>query len=258
MFKNFLFFIFLMTSQHSFASQDHGDILEVFENVFMVTGTTLIHYAGNEIQHSRNMVVVRQGKELILINSVMLDDAGLNKLDELGEVTHIVRIGPFHGLDDSKYCARYKKARLWAPIGVEDEHGATITDRLETDKPLPLKNCDLFIFDPSEFPEAALILSHNQGNILITCDSVKNWTEDDVRFFGSKTLAEYKSKGYFGKATISDIWLKACKVKRASFEQLLSYNFKHMLSAHGTPLRDTAHKDLEKTVSKVFPTKSLD
>ena len=39
----------------------HGKIKQIFENIYMVTGTNIITYEGNEIQHSRNMVIVKEG-----------------------------------------------------------------------------------------------------------------------------------------------------------------------------------------------------
>ena len=60
----------------------HGEIREIFKNIFFVTGTNKIHYAGDDIQTSRNMIIIRDGTQLTLINTVRLDDDGLQKLNE--------------------------------------------------------------------------------------------------------------------------------------------------------------------------------
>ena len=46
----------------------HGEIREVFKDVFFVTGTNKTRHEGKEIQTSRNMVIVRSGNELTLIS----------------------------------------------------------------------------------------------------------------------------------------------------------------------------------------------
>lgn len=55
---------------------------------------------------NRNMVIVKSGDELALINPVRLSDAALSQLDALGNVRHVLRLGDFHGLDDRFYVDR--------------------------------------------------------------------------------------------------------------------------------------------------------
>ena len=55
---------------------------------------------------SRNMFVIRQGDELILVNSVRLTDDGLKELESLGNVKHVIRLAFGHGMDDPFYQAR--------------------------------------------------------------------------------------------------------------------------------------------------------
>ena len=50
----------------------HGEIRELFPDVFFVTGTMTI--AGKPMSFSRNMTIVRDNGSLTLINSVRLDE----------------------------------------------------------------------------------------------------------------------------------------------------------------------------------------
>lgn len=65
----------------------HGEIKEIFPDLFFVMGTNVTTHEAVELQHSCNMVVVKHGNELTLINTVRLDDKGLAALDCLGQVT---------------------------------------------------------------------------------------------------------------------------------------------------------------------------
>ena len=66
------------------------------------------------------MVIIRNGNELSLINTVRLNEEGLAVLDALGTVKNVIRIGAFHGRDDGFYLERYQ-AKLWALKGMKSE-----------------------------------------------------------------------------------------------------------------------------------------
>src|SRR5476651_817180 len=91
----------------------HSEIKEIFPNIFFVMGTNITNYNNVELQHSRNMIIIRDNDKLSLINTVRLDDKGLAQLDALGEVKNIIRIGAFHGRDVAFYLDKYH-AKLWA------------------------------------------------------------------------------------------------------------------------------------------------
>lgn len=70
---------------------------QIVEHVFMVRGSIPL----NPIMRiSRNMAIVRHDGELTLINPIRLNEQGEAQLRALGEVKRIMRLGPFHGIDD--------------------------------------------------------------------------------------------------------------------------------------------------------------
>ncbi|WP_040948092.1 hypothetical protein [Coxiella burnetii] len=64
----------------------HSEVKEIFPNIFFVTGTNITHHDNTELQHSRNMIIIRDNGKLSLINTVRLNDKELAFLDALGEV----------------------------------------------------------------------------------------------------------------------------------------------------------------------------
>lgn len=94
----------------------HGKIQEILPDIFFVKGQIRID-SEPVSEFSRNMVIIRDGDELTLINSVRLDEAGLKQLDSLGSVRHLIKLGAFHGRDDAFYLERYR-IPLWAPSGM--------------------------------------------------------------------------------------------------------------------------------------------
>ena len=128
----------------------HGKIKAIFPNIFFVTGTNITQHNNAEVQHSRNMIVVRDDNTLSLINTVRLNEQGLSALEALGQVKNIIRIGAFHGRDDAFYLNRYR-AKLWALNNMIHDNGKITDVILAPNGPMPFPNSSVFIFETSHY-----------------------------------------------------------------------------------------------------------
>ena len=227
----------------------HGQIKEILPNIFMVTGTNIIKHDNAVLQHSRNMIIVRDGNALSLINTVRLQDNALITLESLGDVQNIIRIGAFHGRDDLFYIDRYS-AKLWALKGMVHDHNHTTDIEMVSGSKMPFDKGSFFVFETAKQPEGALHIAQ-EGGILITCDSIKNWLAPD-QFFNAETAKTYEDQGLFGAASISTVWKKACNVKSSDFARLKTFSFHHLLSAHGEPLLNNAYELVAKTIRQEY------
>jgi hypothetical protein len=216
----------------------HGDIEEVFADVFFVTGTMRMVVGGAPLQFSRNMTIVRDQGALTLISAVRLDDAGLAALDRLGKVTNVIKLGANHGLDDAFYVDRYR-ARLWTLPGLEHESGLATDVELVPGGTMPFAGCSLFVFETSTKPEGILRLDR-AGGILIAVDALQNWCAPD-RFIDEASAAMMRQAGFFEPANIGPGWRRTYNPQASDFARLKQLAFRHVLCAHGEPLRDTAH-----------------
>jgi hypothetical protein len=222
----------------------HGEIKPALADVFYVQGTNKTHHAGIDLQTSRTMTIVRQGDELTLLNTVRLDEQGLQALEALGQVRHIVRLGAFHGRDDPFYRDRYG-ATLWALPNAEASDGVLATGAFA-----PLRDAQIFSFASARFPEAALLLER-EGGILVTCDAVQNWTHVD-RFFSAETGAMFAAQGLIGEANLPATWRSACAPDASDFRGLAALPFQHLITAHGPPLLNAAQTRLRARIEEVF------
>lgn len=227
----------------------HGDIETIFPDTFFVTGTTRPEYMGQTWQFSRNMTIVRDGSALTLINSVRLDDAGLARLDELGKVAHIVKLGAFHGMDDAFYCDRYG-AKQWALSGMQHEADHGTDQELAPGGPTPFSGCSVFVYETSDTPEGLLLIDR-EGGILVSCDSIQNWAEVD-RFFNDDSAQKMTSFGFIKAANVGPGWRQSANPEASDFARIKSLPFRHLLPAHGTPLRDKAKEALSATFAELF------
>ena len=204
---------------------------------------------------TRNMAIVRDSGELTLINPVRMEERGLTELEALGEVRHVLRLGPMHGMDDHFYVDRYS-ADFWSFEG-----GVTYTtpaiDHVLTDGgALPFGNAQLFGFSHMSETEGAILLNRSP-NILLTCDAIQSYaTPPHTPHTNWLTRLLMPLIGFPRRTLIGPIWVKLLVEDKAGiqdeFKRLLSLDFDQLLSAHGTFLPGNAHAEVEEAVREMF------
>ncbi len=227
----------------------HGDISEVFPDLFFVSGAMETVLQDIDWKFSRNMTVVRDGECLVIVNSVRLGEEGLAELDRLGRVTDVVRLGSLHGRDDPFYVDRYG-AEYWTMPGMEHETGLKATRTLSADGPLPISDASLFEFRTTQIPEGILLIER-AGGILIACDALQNWHAPD-EFFSDSSRELMQNMGFFTPANLGPVWVQRAAPEGDDFIRLKTLSFRHALCGHGEPLRDTAYEEFSATFSKMF------
>lgn len=212
----------------------HGEIEEVFPDVFRVPGSISF----GPMRFSRNMTVIREDGGLVLVNSVRLDEAGLAALDALGPVSHILRIGGWHGADDAFYKDRYgcpatsvKGQRYFD--GFVAEKGNTYFEsdhQIDADSELPVEGASLYVIHTTP-PEAILRIPAG-GGTLITSDALQNWPRADDRF----NLAGRVGMGLGGMVkphTMMKPWADKYKPPPEEIAGILELDFDNVLPGHG-------------------------
>lgn len=193
---------------------------------------------------SRNMTVVQRGDDLVLVNSVRLDDQGLAELERLGTVTDVIRLAGAHGSDDPFYKQRYG-ATVWDVAGQRYFEGLDFNKGrtyFHSDHALggevvpPLPGARLFRFS-TEPPEGLILLAH-EGGTLISGDVLHHWAEGREHFNWVGRVG-FRLMGFIGPHQVGKGWLDACKPDPAELASLLELPFVHVIPAHG----DIVHGD---------------
>ena len=227
----------------------HGEIREVLKDVFFVAGTMKNEFFGSMWQFSRNMIIVREGEKLTILNSVRLNEEGLASLDKLGKVVNIVRLGDMHGMDDPFYIDRYK-ATFWALPGMKIQEGLKVDKELIEGGAMPFGDCTLFEFKTVKRPECILRLDR-EGGIMIACDSLQNWIEPD-QFFDEETISTMKKMNFFKNANLGPAWIYESHPAASDFVRLKQIPFEHTLCGHGYPIIKNAQKEFHRTFKEIF------
>lgn len=235
-----------MTEYAAATAQD--SIVEIFPDVYLLRGSIRI---ASMMQMNRNMLIVKQGQDLILINAVRLNDQGLKQLEQLGSVKHVIRLGDFHGLDDQFYLDQYQP-EFWSQAGHATYPNLIPQYIIDKNTVSPIKDSQFFIYASAKYPETALLLQDHQ--LLITTDSVQYWDDWKYMSFLSKIILYLM--GFRLGLFIGGPWLKKVSMQKNSlkvdFEQLLKLDFIHLIAAHGNVLKNTAKTELNKVVSSTF------
>jgi hypothetical protein len=223
----------------------HEPFEEVFPNLFFLRGRLRL---APGVTITRNMVVVREGDELVVINSVRLTAQGEAELDRLGKVRHLVRLGFAHGADDAYYAHRYRPT-FWAPRGQRHARGLSPDHELH-DGQSPLERASVFSFESGREPEAAMLLERREGGVIVPCDSYQNWTSfDGCSALGKVVL---RTMG-FRPTMIGGPWARYMGARvRNDFDALVERDFVHLLPAHGEPIRGTAREGLRAAMAHRF------
>ena len=228
----------------------HDPIEEVAQDVFMVRGSLRMNAL---LRISRNMAVIRHDSELTLVNPVRLHAAEEEKLQTLGTIRRIMRLGPMHGVDDPYYVNRFK-VEFWCQSGGTIYTQPSIDVEMRPDGPLPFPDAELFCFNGTAQPESALVLQRGDG-LLLTCDALQHYGDYKHNNLPARLILPLLG---FPKTTlVGPVWLKRMTPAEASlkreFERLLTQDFDALLSAHGSFLAHGAKVAVQVAIERAFP-----
>ena len=235
----------------------HGELREILPEVFFVTGTIGFR-APLTMRFSRNMTVVREGERLVLVNSVRLNEAGLQALDALGAVSDVIRLAGFHGADDAFYKDRYG-AKVWAVKGQRYTAGFDVQAaethfepdaEFDASTALPISDASAYVFGTRP-PEGLLVLAR-QGGLVISGDCLQHWAETDAYFnwFGGAMM---KLLGFIKPHNVGPAWLKQAKPSAAELLAVLDLKFDHVFPAHGAPVIGGAKSAFRPAIERAAP-----
>lgn len=248
-----------MANQSFPPAYPHGELQELFPDVFFVTGSARMP-GPLPIRFSRNMAIVRDGESLTVINSMRLSDEGLTALDELGKVEHVIRLAGFHGMDDPFYKDRYD-ARVWvvkghvyakgfdAPKTAPEDGYFTPDAEMDADTELPIEGARLIRFDC--IAGEGIVHLEREGGILIAGDSLQNW--QNTEYFSWSGRIMMRLMGFIKPHNIGPGWLKFAKPDVAEIKALLDIEFEHVLPVHGLPVIGAARDKFRPVIEKLKP-----
>jgi hypothetical protein len=213
----------------------HGPITETFPDVFVVTGG--FRFAPG-LSITRNMTIVRQGKSLVLINSVRLT-GGAAELEQLGRSSTWCA-SAFHA-DGTYYVAI--SAQLWAPAkparrGISSDHELTPSST-------PIESVAYF-YSRRTRARSRLAARATAGARIATAIKTGRPKAAPAR---QARDARDGLRAHADRRALD----QAHGARRARrFRSLLDQPFEHLIPGHGTPLRNDAKPGLKQAIAQRF------
>lgn len=227
----------------------HEPIRQIEQDLFYAPGTIDV---APMMRVSRNMVIVRHGGELTLMNPIRLSPQGETDLEALGTVRHAVRLGFFHGVDDAYTVARFG-AEFWSQALSTHHEEPAADHELAEGGPLPIPGAELVEFRETKKPECVLLLNRGDG-ILLTCDSFQHYGTWERNSLVAKLSMPLM--GFRKTLLIGPLWLKYMTKEggslRPDFERIAALRFDALLAAHGTPMMTGAHAAARAAIEYAF------
>ena len=228
----------------------HDPIEQIADDIFMARGSVKLNPV---LRISRNMAIVRHDGELTLINPLRMNDAELSRLDALGTVKHVVRMGAFHGQDDPFYMDRYQP-RFWSQAGGTTHTEPAIDEEIDDRTTLPFPDGKVRCFRGTKQPEAVILIARGKG-LLLTTDGIQHYGDYTNNNLPARLMMPYI--GFPRTTIIGPFWMKLMTPDggslKAEFDEILELDFDSLLSAHGTFLATGAHDGVRKAVASAYP-----
>lgn len=227
----------------------HEPLREVGPDLFLAPGTFDV---APLMRVSRNMVVVRHGGDLTLVDPIRLSPQGEADLEALGTVRHALRLGCFHGVDDPYTVARFG-AEFWCQAGSKHYPEPPPDHVLREGGELPIPGATLLEFRETKRPECVLRIPHG-GGTLLTCDSLQHYGTFERHSLVARIAMPFM--GFRQELLIGPLWLKYMTRPggsvRPDFERIAGLQFEAFISAHGTPLMTGAHAALRAAIDRAY------
>jgi len=219
----------------------NGPLLKVFDDVYQVRGSADIMDVVGKPTIGRVMIIIREGEELHIINSVRVKPETEAEIDKLGKVKHVYKIGWNHGMDDPYYVDKYG-ATFWAMPGMKGRLGVEPTRELTEGGELPMKGAKFFAFKACVKELEGAIWFERNGGMVVVCDTLTNYAEP---FDGYGSGGKFIIKAIAGTYGSHLAPLRKSLVKQGGtakgfgedIARLCDMKFDVMFCAHGWPLK---------------------
>ncbi len=227
----------------------HDPITAIADDVFMVRGSIKMNML---MRITRNMAIVRSEDALTLVNPIRLNVAGEKALKSLGTVTNVIRLGPFHGLDDPYYVEQFG-ARFWCRPGAKAYKHPPIDVDLDTECELPFPDAQLIPIAGTKQPESFLLIKRGNG-LLLSCDAIQHYGDYRHNNFPARIVMPFV--GFPKTTVVGPIWLKFMTPEggslRSALEHVLQFDFDSLLSAHGSFLEVGGKAAVRAAIERAF------
>jgi hypothetical protein len=221
----------------------HGQLTEVDDNVWTVTGT--IHMPVGDFERRMTIARLRDGG-LVVYSAIALDEPQMARLDSFGRMAWLVVPGDDHRLDAKPWLQRYPTMHVVAPAGARDR-ALEVVPVESTSPDFGDANVRWVTVRGTREHEAALVVHGGKGTTIVVNDLIAN-----IRHEHGFTGWMLRMMGFAGdEPNIPGVRrLAMVKDSNALADQLLAWSeigdLHCILVSHGEPIVDDPRGELRR------------
>jgi Domain of unknown function (DUF4336) len=195
------------------------------------------------------MTVIRIGNgDLVVISPIEVDDLTIEKLNEIGEVKHIIAPNLYHYLFTSNFKLLYPQATFWAAPGLNIKKPELFIDRVLDGKNIFLDEVEYIFFDGFKTfgwngadPLNECVFFHSASQTLILTDTAFNFDESFplITQLAARVIGGYNN---LSPSLLERFATRETEKVKQAVEKILAWDFKRAIVAHGSIVENDAKK----------------
>lgn len=223
------------------------NILRKIDNNIWVAEQSL-KYFGLDVGTRMTIIRLKNGN-LVVISPIEVQNETINQINDIGKVSYIIAPNFYHYLFAAKFKTIYPQAEFYAPPGLDLKKPEFKIDKFLGDDNNGFSGeVECLFFE--DFKTLTLdgfsllneyVFFHSESQTLILTDTAFNFDES----FPLTTRLIAKAIGGYKKLSPSILEKFATRDKekiKSSVTQVLNWNFKRVIVAHGTIVENNAKK----------------
>jgi len=211
-------------------------------------GEQPLRYFGLSVGTRMTVIRLTTG-ELVVISPLQPDNATIQQLNEIGEVSYIIAPNLYHSLFALEFKAFYPKAKLLAAPGLETKKPELPIDQVIQDSRNSfLDEIECLLFDgfrtfglsgPSPLNEC--VLFHPESHTLVLTDTAFHFDESFplITQLAARVLGGYKE---LRPSLLEQLATQEKEKVEQSVQNVLSWDFRRVIMAHGSLVETDAKK----------------
>ncbi|AFY52700.1 hypothetical protein Riv7116_0088 [Rivularia sp. PCC 7116] len=211
-----------------------------------------LRYWGLEVG-TRMTVIRHKSGEIVVISPIMVDEATINQINDIGEVSQIIAPNLYHHLSISDFKSIYPNAKIFAAPGLESKRpDIKIDDVLRQGTLGQEDEIEYFLFAGFKILDLKgvsslneIVFFHRESQSLILTDTAF-YFDDSFPFTTQLTMRVIGGYKKLEPSILEKLAIQEKAKVKESIQTVLNWDFERVIVAHGSILEKAAKEKLKK------------
>ncbi|MBV6624945.1 MAG: DUF4336 domain-containing protein [Rivularia sp. (in: Bacteria)] len=211
-----------------------------------------LKYWGLEVGTRMTVIRLKSG-EIVVISPIMVDEATINQINDIGEVSQIIAPNLYHHLSISDFQSIYPNAKICAAPGLESKRPDIKIDKVLSQGTLGKQDeIEYFLFKGFKILDLKgvsslneLVFFHRESRTLILTDTAFHF-DDSFPFTTQLTMRVVGGYNKLEPSILEKLAIREKEKVKESIQAVLNWDFERVIVAHGSILEKAGKEKLKK------------